>query len=179
MFQLWPPWKHSPLDAIHLLRYFYRCSKQLKRKRFYLFIFRGRNGERERNIHVQLHLARPLLGSWPATQAWALTGNQNSNPLVHRPALNPLSHTSQGSRQFELVNFDAFQCFCHFFVSPLPYWQNVSFEDFFQWGGVRRITEGEVRWIGRVEHGAHAGFGQKLLNTQCSVGRCASKSPIM
>ena len=32
----------------------------------------------------------------PTTQARALTGNQTSNPLVHRPALNPLGHTSQG-----------------------------------------------------------------------------------
>ena len=31
-----------------------------------------------------------------ATQACALTRNWNSNPLVHRPAFNPLSHTSQG-----------------------------------------------------------------------------------
>ena len=38
----------------------------------------------------------PLLVTWPATQACALTGNQTSNPLVHRPALNPLSYTSQG-----------------------------------------------------------------------------------
>ena len=42
----------------------------------------------------------PLLGTWPATQACALTenqtGNRTGNPLVHRPALKPLSHTSQG-----------------------------------------------------------------------------------
>ena len=30
-----------------------------------------------------------------ATQACALTGNQTSDPLVHRPALNPQSHTSR------------------------------------------------------------------------------------
>ena len=43
----------------------------------YLFIFRerGREGEREGNINVWLPLARPLLGTWPATQACALTGN--------------------------------------------------------------------------------------------------------
>ena len=29
------------------------------------------------------------------------------------------------------------------------------------------------------EGGAHAIFGQKLLNTQLSMGRCAPKSPIM
>ena len=38
----------------------------------------------------------PLLGTWPATQASALTGNQTCDPLLHRLVLNPLSHTSQG-----------------------------------------------------------------------------------
>ena len=42
-------------------------------------------------------LTHPLLGTWPATQACALTGNRTGNPLVHRPALNPLSYTSQGT----------------------------------------------------------------------------------
>ena len=50
--------------------------------------------ERERNINVWLPFARPLLGSWPTTQACALT----RNPLVGRPALNPQSHSSQGYR---------------------------------------------------------------------------------
>ena len=35
-------------------------------------------------------------GTWPTTQACALTGNQTGDLLVCRPALNPLSHTSQG-----------------------------------------------------------------------------------
>ena len=43
-----------------------------------------------------LPLARPLLGTWPATQACALTRNRTSNPWVSRLALHPLSHTSQG-----------------------------------------------------------------------------------
>ena len=38
----------------------------------------------------------PSLGTWTATKACALAGNRTSNPLVHRPALNPLSQTSQG-----------------------------------------------------------------------------------
>ena len=42
-----------------------------------------------------LSLAQPLQGTWPVTQAWALTGNQTGDPVVHRLALNPLSHTSQ------------------------------------------------------------------------------------
>ena len=71
-------------------------------KRFYLFIFREGKGrrKRDRNIHVWLPLVHPLLGTWPTTQARALTGNRISDPLVHRPVLNPLSHTSQGYIHF-------------------------------------------------------------------------------
>ena len=57
---------------------------------------RGREGEREGEKHqsaVASHV--PLLGTWPATQACALTGNGTGVPLVCRPALNPLSRISQ------------------------------------------------------------------------------------
>ena len=40
------------------------------------------------------------MGTWPATQACALTRNWTSNLLVCRPALNLLSHTNQGSNDF-------------------------------------------------------------------------------
>ena len=65
---------------------------------FILFLERGegREKERERNIKVCLPLMHPLLGPWPATWACALTGNQTSNTVGHRPAFSPLSHTSQG-----------------------------------------------------------------------------------
>ena len=66
--------------------------------RFYLFIFRekgGREKEKERNINVWLPLACPLLRTWPMTQECALTGNQTSDPLVHRPALNPLRYPTR------------------------------------------------------------------------------------
>ena len=43
----------------------------------------------------ELPLTRPLLGTWPATQARALTGNLTSDLSVHRLVLSPLSHTSQ------------------------------------------------------------------------------------
>ena len=73
---------------------------------FYLFIFKdfiylfleieeGREKERERNINVWLRLMHPLVGTWPATQACALIGNQTCDPLVCRLVLNPLNHTSQ------------------------------------------------------------------------------------
>ena len=38
-----------------------------------------------------------LLGTWPATRGCALTGTGISELLVCRPALSPLSHTSQDS----------------------------------------------------------------------------------
>ena len=62
----------------------------LFKKIFYLFLERGKGKEkeRERNINVWLPLARPSLGSWPATQACALTRNQTSDLLVHSLALN-------------------------------------------------------------------------------------------
>ena len=64
----------------------------------YLFLERGvgREKERERNISVWLPFAYPLLGTWTATQACAQTGNRTGDPLVHRPTLNPLSHTILG-----------------------------------------------------------------------------------
>ena len=64
----------------------------------YLILDRGKGREKKREINVNmwLPLAHPELGTWPATQACALAGNQTSDPLVHRLALNQLSHTIQG-----------------------------------------------------------------------------------
>ena len=57
----------------------------------YLLIFKetGREGEREgdkRQCVVASHM--PPLGTWPTTQACALTGNRTSDSLVHRQELN-------------------------------------------------------------------------------------------
>ena len=60
----------------------------------------GKEKQRERNINVWLPRMRPLLGTWPETQACSLMGNRSSDTLVRRPALNPLSHPSQGSMCF-------------------------------------------------------------------------------
>ena len=74
-----------------------------------LFIFRERGRKwgrkRERNISVWLPLVQAQLGTWPASQACALTGNRTSNLRVCRPALNPLSHASQGqSLKWDISN---------------------------------------------------------------------------
>ena len=65
---------------------------------FFVFTEREREGETEGGKH-QCVVAScvPPTRNWPATQACALIGNRTSDPLVHRPALNPLSYTRQGS----------------------------------------------------------------------------------
>ena len=81
---------------IHTVKYFLMYFK----KRYYLFIFRegkgGRKRGRETSMCGWLPLACPALGTWPTTQACALTGNRTSDLLGCRPVLNPWSHTSQG-----------------------------------------------------------------------------------
>ena len=53
--------------------------------------------------------------------------------------------------------------------------------NFFIWGNkqTKKLLWARVGWIGRVVHEGHAVFGQKLLNTQCGMDRCARKSHIM
>ena len=78
----------------------------------YLFIReKGREGEREAEKHnVWLPLMCPLLETWPATQACALTGNRTAHPLIHRPALNQhqpgwFSWNYFWMTKYSLVNF--------------------------------------------------------------------------
>ena len=73
-------------------------------KIFFKFIFRERgSGVEGREMSMfkryinHLTLTCPQLRTWSKTQACALTGKQTNDLLVHRPALNPLSHTSQGN----------------------------------------------------------------------------------
>ena len=53
------------------------------------------------------------------------------------------------------------------------------FEGFLHPGKIKKVAQDKIRLIGRVEHGGHAVFGQKLLNTQHRMGRCTPKSPVM
>ena len=59
--------------------------------RFCLFIFR----KTEKCQCVVASHVTPL-GTWPATQACALTGDRTSDPLVCRLTFSPLSPTSEG-----------------------------------------------------------------------------------
>ena len=74
---------------------------------------KGRKGERMgekhqcvRDTSIGCLSHAPNWGTWPATQACALTGNQTCDLLVLRLALSPLSHTSQGQFSFNLTQFN-------------------------------------------------------------------------
>ena len=102
-----------------LLFYFLYFKKIL----FIYFGGEGREKERERNINVVsvwLLLVRPPTGDLAYNPGMGLIGNWTGNPLVHRSALNPLNHTSQGSFFF-LTNF------FFFYSYNLKYIQNVIF----------------------------------------------------
>ena len=87
--------------------------KRLFFQRFYLFIFRegkgGRKGGRETSVCVCL-CCSPY---WePGLQPRHVpTGKRTGNPLVHRPAFNPLSHTSQGLWVLSIKKFKYFKVF--------------------------------------------------------------------
>ena len=52
-----------------------------------------------------------------------------------------------------------------FFVSPIPHKQNVSLWEIFSSGETKKVTQGKIRWIGRVGAWGSWIFGQKLLDT--------------
>ena len=68
----------------------------LKKDFIYL---RQREGETEgEKLQCAVASCTPPTGdlTWPSTQACALKGSRTGDPSFCRPALNPLSHTSQG-----------------------------------------------------------------------------------
>ena len=119
------PLLHTVLIPIHKINILQSFVLKLSFLKYFIYLFlRGecREKEREGNINVWLPLTCPLLGTWPATQACAPTGNGTTHPLVHRLVLNPLSHNSQGSfcshlsSQTSLTGLRGFQTFARIFL---------------------------------------------------------------
>ena len=83
-----------------LSKYMYLLQIYFLNKILFTYFQRGRARTRNINVwekHQSVALARTQLGTRPTTQACALMGNWTRDLSVHKPAHNPLSHTSQGS----------------------------------------------------------------------------------
>ena len=66
-----------------------------------IFIYFQREERSKKQRDTDINSSLPLMcyippETWPRTQACALNRNRTGDPLVHRPALNSLSHTSWG-----------------------------------------------------------------------------------
>ena len=83
---------HITLQLIFVFHQLYFFFKD-----FILFLERGEGREKERERNVKwLPLTCPQLGTWPATQACALTGKGIGDLSVCKLMLNLPSYTSQG-----------------------------------------------------------------------------------
>ena len=74
-------------------------------KRVYLFIFRERGEGKEREgekRQCMVASGAPPAGDLACNPGMCPDWELNCNPLVHRPTLNPLSYTSQGSFTFHI-----------------------------------------------------------------------------
>ena len=120
----------------------------------YLFLERGEGKEKERetNISVWLPLMRPLLGTKPATQACALTGNQTSDPLVLSLALSALSHTSQGC----FLPFAEFLWWC--FINPA-----LGPSDLFIWIASSHWFKSGCKWMAPRSYSSIPDFLPQIL----------------
>ena len=100
---------------VQAFRVYHARGPHLKKKNFfflkdfiyYLLLKRGGGGEKERERNINVWEVHQLVAShMPPTRHLAcntsmcLAGNRTGDFSVHRPALNPLSHTSQSGKQF-------------------------------------------------------------------------------
>ena len=106
-FRLW--------DSAHTYQrkkdYLFKIQSFMSRPFYFIYLFilffdrgQGREKERERNINVWLPLVCPLLGTWLAAQACALTGNQTGDPLVHRLVGTQSTEPHQPGLDFFILN---------------------------------------------------------------------------
>ena len=97
----------------------------------FTYLFLGREGEKHQCV---------VLSRTPPTgdldQACALAGNQTNDCLVHRPALYPLSHTSQGYfRNLKLTGAVGW------IRSGRDWKLENQFEKLLQWSRVERLSQ--------------------------------------
>ena len=129
-------------------------------KKFIYFQSEGK-GRRKRGREIAMCgcLMCILLGTWSTIQAYALTGNRTRDPLVHRLALNPLSHTSQGS----FFSFLSFFLFFFFFLQHVFYDWLLTHRMFFWFSSVSHYVLNMNRSVSpRLVFGAWAGVESRV-----------------
>ena len=99
------------------------------------------------------------------------------SPSKYSPfdAVHLMRHFFHCSKQFLnmliLMPFSAFATFCFTSFMSAKHFPSCTFLiQGNKW--TKEVIGGERGWIGRVGYGGHAILGQKLLNTQCGMGRC-------
>ena len=106
--------EYTTSESVHLLLLFLLLFFF---KRFYLFLDRGEGREKEGGRETSICGCLSHAPYWRPgleTQACALTGSPPDDPWARRQALNPLSHTSQGSPSSSELSF--FSAFCTFIL---------------------------------------------------------------
>ena len=104
------------------------------------------------------------------------------SPSKYSPfdAIDLLKHFFHCLKQFLdlsiLMPFSDSVTFC--FTSSISEKQ-FPLRTFFIQGNKKKVAQGEIKWMERVEHGGHNVFGQKWMNTEHDMGRCTCKSLIM
>ena len=104
------------------------------------------------------------------------------SPSQYSPfdAIHLSRHFFHCSKQFlNMLTLIPFSASANFYFTSSISAKHFLLRTFFIWGNKKEVAWGEIRWIGTVGHRGHAIFGQKLLNTQHGVSRCACKSSIM
>ena len=95
----------------------------------------------------------PRLGTQPATQACALTENQTRDPLIHRPTLNPLSHTSQGYITVLILSSIDYAILEYCVIKIYMNWHGITEEE--QDILPERVSEGSIKgaheWVNRKD----------------------------
>ena len=99
--------------------------------KIYLFIYLFKKGEGRRKRGRETSMdgclgSTPYWGPGPQPRYVSLTGNRTRDPLVCRPVLKPLSHTSQSRIFFLMLNTIPFYVYTIFVYPFICWWTWVA-----------------------------------------------------
>ena len=137
----------------------------------------GKCPDHELNLRPQFAGWRSIHWGTPARAVFILTCLNFSH---FQSTLHVMRHSYQDTFSTAQNSFWTLQFWCclvllPFFVSPLPYRQNISLWGLSLSGETKRMfTRRKIRWIGRIGHESHAGFWQKTAeHSACCRQMCS------